>query len=163
MNRKCAAKTNIKYLAVACVFFLTIAATLWIASAEDQNYTGCLDKKGDLSNVKIGNEPTKHCDEKETQVSWNSVGPQGPPGVSAWERVSATGPTDTNTQKAITVSCTGSKKLLGGGASVSLADGDAVIVASYPSADNTWTASAANAFSDTWSITAYAICANVTI
>jgi hypothetical protein len=243
MNRKRSRKSNLKYLAVACVFFFVSATTLSAAlppvgeAVIPNKFTGCLDKEGDLDHVKLGVEPTKLCGKKEAKVSWNILGPMGlqglmgpagadgkngadgaqgpigpagadgkngadgaqgpagadgengadgaqgpmgpagvdgndgadgaqgpmgPVGISSWERVSAQSFSNKSKDKSILVSCTGTKKLLGGGASLSLTDGNVVIFASYPSTDNTWTAYANTRQSDTnWAVTAWAICAAV--
>ncbi|MDX1461107.1 MAG: hypothetical protein R3348_08630, partial [Xanthomonadales bacterium] len=41
---------------------------------------GCLDEKGDLTEVAVGSEPLGECGKKGRPVSWNAVGPQGPQG-----------------------------------------------------------------------------------
>jgi hypothetical protein len=60
------------------------------------------------------------------------------------------------------VSCPAGQKLLGGGATVTTTDTlDSVqLIASYPSASDTWTATGAANIGPgkTWSIRAYAIC-----
>ena len=93
------------------------------------------------------------------------TGPTGSAGVSDWERVSAPSIlSDSTSPKTATVSCTGSKKLLGGGAVLSgVTTGNVVIVASYPSLDNQWTATAAEGSPTPtdWVITAWAICGNI--
>jgi hypothetical protein len=48
-------------------------------------YTGCLNPGGNIHSVAIGDEPARPCVDDQLQISWNSEGPQGPPGVSeAW-------------------------------------------------------------------------------
>jgi hypothetical protein len=71
-------KKKIKYLAVACIFFLTIAATALAASTN--TYTGCLEKNGVLDYVAIGSVPAASC--KVTQVTWNEIGPIGLTGAA---------------------------------------------------------------------------------
>jgi hypothetical protein len=68
------------------------------------------------------------------------------------------------------VSCPISKKLLGGGARLSLVNGEVFLINSYPSTAKTWSASAdesiwgfnnpAGTTAD-WTITAYVICATI--
>ena len=89
-------------------------------------------------------------------------GPQGPPGpaggLTGWERVSATSASNVTDTKSMSVSCSGNKKLLGGGGLTS--DPSVHLYASYPEADNTWTVSAHETIGNpTWSVTVWAICA----
>jgi len=92
------------------------------------------------------------------------TGDQGPPGISSWERVSATSGNGIDSYKSITVSCTGNKKVLGGGVTHSYRSGSLpIIYDSYPSSDNTWTASVSvePGKYETWNMTVWAICATV--
>jgi len=94
------------------------------------------------------------------------TGATGAAGISGWERVNATSGNNASDVKSVTVPCTGSKKVLGGGANTAynLAPrGQEALVKTYPSADNEWTAEAVEVANDgaSWSLTVYAICANV--
>ena len=68
----------------------------------------------------------------------------------------------TTVSASASVSCPAGQKLLGGGATVTTTDtlDNVQLVASYPSASDTWTAtgSANIGPGKTWSIRAYAIC-----
>jgi hypothetical protein len=87
-------------------------------------------------------------------------GPQGPAGgLTGSERVSATSAGSITDTKSMSVSCSGSKKVLGGGGITS--DPSVYLYASYPQADNTWTVSAHETIGNpTWSVTVWAICAD---
>ena len=119
--------------------------------------TGVAGKDGTNGTNGIDGAPGEKGDKGDT-------GATGPAGISAWEIVSATSSNDSTSPKTITMSCTGSKKLLGGGASISLTDGEVMLLYSYPSAaGHVWNAKAdeSESTSEKWTITAYAICANV--
>jgi hypothetical protein len=95
-------------------------------------------------------------------------GTNGTNGVSGWERVVGTATADNETfPKTATATCTGSKKLVGGGYLVSAASASSeiVITASYPSSDTVWTTSGtvdSNTGGDeSYSLQAYAICATM--
>lgn len=92
-------------------------------------------------------------------------------GISGWERVSATSDNLAKDElKRVQVSCTGNKKVLGGGAYTTMAElGINGAIASFPSSDNTWQAGAKEyrhlnegGYPHAWSVTVYAICADVT-
>ncbi len=58
---------------------LTYGAVQWAgADGAGVTYYGCLSVKGALS--KVGTVSTTLCPKSDQQISWNSVGPQGPPG-----------------------------------------------------------------------------------
>lgn len=50
-----------------------------IASGGTQ-YAGCLDDKGNLTNVTEGTEPLEDCGKKSRPITWNAEGPTGPQG-----------------------------------------------------------------------------------
>ncbi len=79
--------------------------------------------------------------------------------ISGWERISVISPSTSN-DKSVSVSCTGNKKIIGGGGSISISDSKLAILSSYPSSDNTWIVDAAEIsnFNSYWTVTAYAIC-----
>ena len=66
-----------------------------------------------------------------------------------------------SSNKSITATCTGGRKVVGGGAIIGAdASAQVGVTASYPSSATVWTATAVefdNDFSN-WTITAYAIC-----
>jgi hypothetical protein len=81
--------------------------------------------------------------------------------VSGWELVSTTSPSNTSA-KTTSVSCSGSKKVLGGGYTITASGNETqvTVTASYPSANNTWTViTVKNQANPTWSVSVYAICA----
>jgi hypothetical protein len=83
--------------------------------------------------------------------------------VTGWETVSATSPSNTTSPKTTSVSCTGGKKVLGGGYMVSASGNETqvTVTAGYPSANNTWTVTTVKTNGNpSWSVTAYAICAD---
>lgn len=97
-------------------------------------------------------------------------GPQGAPGISGYEVVSAASPFDSNASKGAAVSCPAGKRLLGGGAEIfpSVADPNRdtapVVLASSTSNNNDgWIAHAVEigTYTFSWDLTATAICANV--
>ena len=65
----------------------------------------------------------------------------------------------------MTATCTGGRKVIGGGYALSaVSDSDVLVLASYPSTDDTWTVSANDLTSGgdhSYAIQAYAICATV--
>jgi hypothetical protein len=93
------------------------------------------------------------------------VGPQGPPGVSGLEIVSVASATDSSTPKSVTVTCPGAKRVIGGGArAIGTGAAEVAVSESYPASANQWTALAReiNAVGSSWSVSAYALCANAT-
>lgn len=71
--------------AAAVTGVLTVGGFAAAQSATTGNvYTGCLNEKGQIVNVKIGTAPLKGCG-AATQISWNQqgqTGPQGPTGAT---------------------------------------------------------------------------------
>jgi len=66
-----------------------------------------------------------------------------------------------SSNKSITATCTGGRKIVGGGAIIgSDASGQVGITASYPSSATVWTATGVEHDNDNsnWTITAYALC-----
>jgi hypothetical protein len=82
--------------------------------------------------------------------------------VTNWERVSVTS-ASTSADKSVTAPCTGTKKLLGGGASLNINNKTVSITQSYPSTDSAWTAQALEIATEgsSWTVTAWAICGTV--
>jgi hypothetical protein len=67
-----------------------------------------------------------------------------------------------STNKTITVTCPGSKIVVGGGGTTSLL-GEVTLSSSFPVSNNTWSASGFEEVLGTannWTVTAYAICIN---
>jgi hypothetical protein len=93
-----------------------------------------------------------------------TTGATGAAGVSGLEVVQQTGPlTGTETEKTADVPCPAGKRVLGGGAFAGGADASAVTIAtSRPSVTgDAWSVVAHAPPADTWSITAYGVCALV--
>ncbi len=92
-------------------------------------------------------------------------GTDGADGVSGWESRSATSSSSSTWPRTQTVSCTGSKKLLGGGYSVSSGADETQIAVSAngPTSDTTWSVTvyddASSGSIGTATLTAYAFCA----
>jgi hypothetical protein len=84
-------------------------------------------------------------------------------GISGWEIISNTS-LSTSVDKSISASCTGSKKIIGGGGYISPISQNLAIQSSYPPSNNSWMVTAVEASNENsnWIVTAYAICANVT-
>jgi hypothetical protein len=71
----------LRLLAVLAVgIFVGSLMTAVVSAQGDNTYTGCLDAKGKLEAVAIGQEPVVPCRSSQTQVSWNEAGPVGPAG-----------------------------------------------------------------------------------
>jgi Collagen triple helix repeat (20 copies) len=94
-----------------------------------------------------------------------AAGPQGTSGVANWERLGATESLVVSGKSAtsVTTTCTGTKKVIGGGCTYDTLFGNITYVGDGASADNTWTCTWINNTntSRTISITRSAICANV--
>lgn len=93
------------------------------------------------------------------------VGPQGRPGVSGLEILNVATASDSSTTKSVTATCPATKRVIGGGARVTGTGATEVAVSeSYPATANQWTALAReiNAVGSSWTLTAYALCANAT-
>jgi len=96
------------------------------------------------------------------------TGPQGATGaigVTNWERITNTSANDSSSPKTLTATCTGTKKLLGGGVVMSGPNG-IYVVSSGPSSDTVWTATVTEnllGVAGNWNITVTAICADVQV
>jgi hypothetical protein len=77
--------------------------------------------------------------------------------------VSASSAFDSSGNKSITATCPAGWLLVGGGGSISGGDLNVVLRQSFPSASATWTAGAAETdpTGGNWSVTAYAVCAEL--
>jgi hypothetical protein len=90
------------------------------------------------------------------------VGPAGPPGssaISGYEQKTAT-VTNSNNTKTLSVDCAAGKKVVGGGGSTSITNGDVALYESRPLDADTWLVSAAEntTVSGNWTLTVYAVC-----
>jgi hypothetical protein len=67
--------------ALGSVVTLVVVGGIALAGGDGAtSYTGCLKKGGGIIEVALGDEPNKPCKRNQTQISWNSEGPQGPQG-----------------------------------------------------------------------------------
>ncbi len=93
------------------------------------------------------------------------TGPQGSAGVASWERLGAAESLVVagNSTVSVTTTCTGTKKVLGGGCTYGTLFGNIFYVGDRASADNVWTCTWMNnsGTSRTISITRSALCASV--
>ena len=128
--------------------------------------------------------PSGRCRENETAVSWNQTGPPGeagangdpgPPGVSGLQTVTLASISNSVSPKEAAVLCPAGKRAIAGGAAIlggSVASGTdlaatVALKSSRPvtvSGSDAWTARGeeiAPGFDGNWSLTIYAICANV--
>jgi hypothetical protein len=103
-------------------------------------------------------------DFKAGEVPKGEKGDPGTPGVSAWERVTAESPNDSNVSKTVIATCPAGKKILGGGALIlsALVAGPA-LVRDAPDSDTSWLAQGReiNATGSNWKVVVQAICATV--
>lgn len=68
-------------LATATGLIAALMIVTGAIAANDTTYAGCLDDKGNLTDVAEGTEPLEDCDKKSRPITWNAEGPQGPQGV----------------------------------------------------------------------------------
>jgi hypothetical protein len=92
-----------------------------------------------------------------------SAGAQGVPGLAGLEIVTAEGPSNSDANRQVDVSCPAGKKVVGGGAHIWNASSDVALDESYPMSASAWRATAyeVNATAANWHLVAYAICAGV--
>jgi hypothetical protein len=90
------------------------------------------------------------------------AGPAGPPGLSAVERIDVTTTSSSASPKSAAVTCPTGKRLVGGGARVNAGSPNVAIVAAFPDNDNIYRATAREvvATGTSWTLTAFAVCAN---
>ncbi len=72
-----------KYFFSLLFAFVAVVSMGRVVQAQSNTYTGCLNSNGgsgNLSNVAIGNAPSKPCTQNEVQISWNKTGPVGATG-----------------------------------------------------------------------------------
>ncbi len=94
-------------------------------------------------------------------------GDKGTPGLTGVETVVTQGPSQSAVFTVVSASCPTGKRIIGGGANMSIAGAfydDVAIVSSYPLTATRWqaVASEVNPTTGNWRLTAYAICAVVT-
>ena len=89
------------------------------------------------------------------------AGPQGAPGLAGVEIVTAVSERDSDPTHAVTATCPAGKTVIGGGAHIFDASGNAALDESYPPDSTRWYARAyeINATAVNWHVAAYAICA----
>lgn len=106
--------------------------------------------------------------EKGDKGDTGIAGINGLNGVSGWERLNAISPSNSNYRKDVFVSCTGNKKVIGGGANIR--DGDdrrTYIMQSFPDTDHSWRAGASvsqgtyDVSAINWSLEVFIICADI--
>lgn len=71
---------NLMVLAAATGLVAALLVVSGAVASGSTQYTGCLDDKGNLTNVTEGTEPLEDCGKKGRVVTWNSEGPPGPQG-----------------------------------------------------------------------------------
>ena len=152
---------------------------------------GCYDKQsGKLRVIDSEEGQPKACGNGETPLSWSQqgpqgvpgsegprgpegpqgdTGPQGPAGVSGYLRQRAFSETNDDDLKTVTARCPGDKKVLGGGSSISSSLGAFFrghVLSDNPTTDNDGWFVMVRESSETgtnviWSLSVYAICADV--
>jgi hypothetical protein len=125
--------------------------------------------KGAVTSLKVRNGSLLAEDFKAGQLPAGAKGDKGdkgdpgPPGVSAHQIVVADSATNSTDHKLVSASCPAGKRVIGGGAATD--PGYAVLWRSYPVFTNSqrWSAGASElaATANNWTLTVYAICANV--
>ena len=106
------------------------------------------------------------CEEDETAVDWNAVGPAGPPGVlgfytntSSFSFSGSSGPFGGGAS----VTCDAGDQATGGGFSVPFGDGfDLVVTESIPSGNNGWFVTAKRVVAGTFTVDTFVRCADLT-
>ena len=129
----------------------------------------CFKKSGGA--VRVIDSSVTNCGSGETSLNWNQAGAQGEPGpagVSGYEIVTEAQTEDTTGFfGAFTATCPDGKKVLGGGGSALTSDGGVsnnyLVLNDFPTGDNAWQATfnISNPLGDTFVMTTYAVCANV--
>ncbi len=125
---------------------------------------GCF--KTGSGDLRVIDPSTTSCLPSETAISWNQMGPQGPPGVSGYEEKTHQVFVSAGAFTNVSVSCSAGKKVLGGGFDIETPD-DVKVFSSEPSdgsgniIDNGWNVFVHNAGSVTRQATVTAICASI--
>ena len=121
-----------------------------------------------VTSTKVLNGSLSKADFRPGQLPAGPIGPQGPagaagpPGLSAVERVDVTTTSSSASPKTASLPCPTGKRLVGGGARLNTNSPNVAIVAAFPDNDNIWRATAREvvATASTWTLTAFAVCAN---
>lgn len=128
-----------------------------------------------VTSAKVQNRSLLRADFRVGQLPAGPTGPQGPagpagpagaagpPGLSAVERVEVTTTSSTISPRTAQLQCPSGKRLLGGGARLNGGGANVAIQASFPNNDNIYTAIGREVVGTNanWSLTAFAVCANV--
>jgi hypothetical protein len=141
--------TIVTLVALGAIFGVGIATVLSAGGGDPIH--ACANPAGQ---VRIVTGPGD-CKSQETYLTWNVVGPQGPPGVSGYEIVEASWALDPGTANQWQVSCPSGKKVLGGGVSASVSS--AVVFGSRPIGDTAWMGEVYNP-THAGTMTVYAVC-----
>jgi hypothetical protein len=121
-------------------------------------------RNNDVRSVDVRNGSLLRVDFRRGQIPAGPAGPQGAPGVSAREQVSAESPQNSTPSKTLAVSCPTGKRVLGGGVEISGPGRNRVSVTeNHGIGDNGWEAEAFEVVATpaTWKVVVHAICANV--
>jgi hypothetical protein len=122
-------RTVLIALILCTVFFITASSSL------AQVIYGCVKNNGQLS---IASGPGQ-CKNNETEISWNSTGPQGPPGVAAGISAAVWGeyildPTQGSTENCSVPSFRGADSIVG----TPLNDGECRLTFTLPAGQQSW-------------------------
>ena len=118
-----------------------------------------------VRSAEVRNGSLLRVDFRPGQIPPGPTGPQGPPGLSAREQVSAETPLASTPTRNITATCPAGKKVIGGGVELSGPGRNRVTpTENKPVGDNAWEGEAFEAVSTpaNWKLVVHAICANVT-
>ena len=118
-----------------------------------------------VRSAEVRNGSLLRVDFKPGQIPPGPTGPQGPPGLSAREQVSAETPQNSTPTRNISATCPVGKKVIGGGVELSGPGRNRVApTENKPVGDNGWEGEAFEVVSTpaAWKLVVHAICANVT-
>jgi hypothetical protein len=142
-------------------------ASIGTPQLKNSAVTGAKIANSTITSADVRNGSLLRADFRQGQVPRGPVGaqgPQGPPGLSAREQVSAESTLTSTAPKNITVTCPTGKKVIGGGVELSGGGRARVTVTeNKPVGDNGWEAEAFEAVNTTatWKVVVHAICAKV--
>jgi hypothetical protein len=117
-----------------------------------------------VRSAEVRNGSLRRVDFKPGQIPPGPTGPQGPPGLSAREQVSAETPLASTPTRNIATTCPVGKKVIGGGVELSGPGRNRVTVTeNKPAGDSGWEGEAFEAVSTNanWKLVVHAICANM--
>jgi hypothetical protein len=130
----------------------------------NQAVTNAKIRRNTITSNRIQNGSLLRADFAPGQLT-DDGGSQGPPGISALQRVDVSTASSSVNSKSVVVNCPSGKRVLGGGARVTGSGSNRVsIVESFPdSSGDRWNARASEVVgtASTWELQAYALCANV--